>query len=69
MATLNADRPTATAVLDASRQWLRKDLKGTDLVDLLRVIELALHRGQFTPDDQTELRSQVSAVSPATTIA
>jgi putative heme-binding domain-containing protein len=65
LAVLNADRATAGAVLTESSKWLNKNLSDNDLLDLLRVIELALYRGDFKPDNQTTLRSQVSARFPA----
>ena len=65
LAVLNADRATAGAVLSESGKWLNKNLSDGDLLDLLRVIELALHRGDFKPDEQTTLRDQISARFPS----
>jgi putative heme-binding domain-containing protein len=62
--TMDADRATAGAILTESGKWLDKKLSDDDFVDLLRVIELAVHRGDYTGDQQTALRSQLSARYP-----
>ena len=68
LAVLNADRATAAAVLAQSEKWLDKNLSDDDLLDLVRIVELALHRGQFTAGAQSEqlnnLRSKLSARYP-----
>ncbi len=64
LAVLNADRATAAAVLAASDKWLDKNLSDDDLLDLVRVIQLALHRGQFTGQEQSGLRSKLSTRFP-----
>ncbi len=61
---LGADRATAGAILAEASRWLNKNLGDDDLLDLLRVIELALHRGAFTGDEQSPLRSQISSRFP-----
>lgn len=66
LAVLDADGASAKAVLGRSEQWLKqKDLSDDNLLDLLRVIELALHRAQAKPDDYQSLRALVSARFPA----
>jgi putative heme-binding domain-containing protein len=65
LAVLDADRATAGAVLTQSGKWLDKNLKDDDLVDLLRVIELAVHRGEFTGSEQQALRGKISARFPS----
>ena len=66
LAVLNADKQTAAAVLAASTQWLAAPISDDDLVGLLRVIELALYRGQFTGDQQPALRRSSRSGSPRT---
>ncbi len=65
LATLDADRTTAGAILSEAGKWLDKHPSDDNLVDLLRVIELALHRGQFSGQEQAALRSRISALYPA----
>jgi putative heme-binding domain-containing protein len=65
LATLDADRDTAGAILTEAGKWLDKHPSDDNLLDLLRVIELALHRGQFTGQEQAALRSRISAFYPA----
>jgi putative heme-binding domain-containing protein len=66
--TVQADKPTAQEVL-ASAQSLMKDfLNDGDFIDLLRVIQLALHRGGVPAQDAApELRKQLSKEYPALT--
>lgn len=51
--TMDADRATAGAILIESGKWLDKKPSDNDVVDLLRVIELAVHRGEFTGEQQS----------------
>ncbi len=62
---LDADRDTCAAILTGCHKWLGTDLGDDDVLDLLRVVELALHRGGFKPGEQTALRSVISARFPA----
>ncbi len=64
LAVLDADRATAAAVLASSDKWLDKPLSEDDLLDLVRVVELALHRGGFTGQEQAGLRSKLSSRFP-----
>ena len=58
LAVLDADRADGRGrVWPQATQWLAAPISDDDLVGLLRVIELALHRGQFTGDEQPALRS------------
>lgn len=62
---LGADRGTAGAILAESGKWLDKNPSDDDLLDLLRVVELALDRGEFTGEEQQALREKISARFPA----
>ncbi len=62
--TMNADRATAGSILAEANKWLNKNLSDGDLLDLLRVTELAIHRGDFKGEEQRELRTQISARFP-----
>ena len=48
LVTLDADRATAGAILEPGGKWLDQSRRDDDLLDLLRVVELALHRGDFS---------------------
>ena len=61
---LGADRDTCGEILAGCQKWLAKDLSDGDVLDLLRITELALHFGGFKPDEQTALRSQISERFP-----
>lgn len=62
--TLDADRATAGAILSQAAKWIDSKPSDDDLLDLLRVVELALHRGNFAPDEQTALRNRISKSFP-----
>jgi putative heme-binding domain-containing protein len=62
---LGANRGTAGAILAESGKWLDKNPSDDDLLDLLRVVELALDRGEFTGDEQPALLEKISARFPA----
>jgi putative heme-binding domain-containing protein len=62
--TMGADRAVCGSILDKSKTWLSKDLNSDDLVDLVRVVELAANRGDFRGDDLSELRGQLSGRYP-----
>lgn len=62
---LEPDPATIDAVLNRSRQWMQGFLSDDDFIDLLRVIEVALDRGQVLPDDVGALRDQLAEEYPA----
>ena len=59
------ERATVDAVLARSSQLLKDYLNDTDFLDLLRVMQVALIKGQVAPDDVSELRSQLSEEYPS----
>ncbi len=61
---LDADRETSQAILDRSGQWLNRPLDDDDVLDVLRVVELAIHRGEFKGDELVALREQISSRFP-----
>jgi len=64
LAVLDADRETAAAVLEGCRRFLATELSADDLLDVLRITELALHRGGFKPEEQVALRELISPKFP-----
>jgi putative heme-binding domain-containing protein len=60
LVTLDADRATAGSILSQAAKWIDAKPSDDDLVNLLRVVEIALHRGNFTSGEQTALRSRIS---------
>jgi putative heme-binding domain-containing protein len=52
---LGADRDTSAEILTGCQKWLNGNLSDDNVLDLLRVTELALHRGGFKPAEQTGL--------------
>jgi putative heme-binding domain-containing protein len=62
---LGADRGVAAAILDEAGKRLDQKPSDDDTLDLLRVVELALRRGNFQGDEQAALRSRISARFPA----
>jgi putative membrane-bound dehydrogenase-like protein len=63
--TLGADRATCDAILTNARRLLDTQLSNDDLLDIVRVIQLALHRGEYQPDDQPALRDTISKFFPS----
>ncbi len=63
--TLEADRDTSGEILSAAQKWLGTDLTPDDQLDLVRVIALALHRGDFQPAEQEALRGALSQRYPS----
>ncbi len=61
---LGADRATAGEILTESGKWLDKNPSDDDVLDLLRVVELALDRGEFSGDEQHALREKISSRFP-----
>jgi len=62
--TLGADRATSEAILAQSSKWLDKNPSDGNLLDLLRVIELALHNGGIKGEEQQSLREKISSRFP-----
>jgi len=65
LVVLEADRDTAGQILAAAQKWLGTDLSKDDQLDVIRVVELALHRGGFKPEEQESLRSLISKSYPS----
>ena len=61
---LGGDRATAGEILAESGKWLDKNPSDDDTLDLLRVVELALDRGEFAGDEQPALRDKISGRFP-----
>ena len=62
---LGADRATAAKILDRCGKWMNRDIGNDDLLDLLRVVELAIHLGDFEGEELVELRNQISSRFPS----
>jgi putative heme-binding domain-containing protein len=58
-------RKTADAVLARCQSLLSGYLADTDFIGLLRVVELALAKGEIAPDDAVELRAMLAEEYPA----
>lgn len=65
LGVLGADRDTCAEILSGCRKQLAGKLSDDDLLDVLRVTQLALHRGGFRPDDQPAVRDAISPHFPA----
>ena len=61
----NVDRATAQAVLEQSGRLMKSYLTDEEFLDLLRVIQLALVKGQITGDDVPSLRAQLAEEYPS----
>jgi putative heme-binding domain-containing protein len=59
------DADTAQAVLGRSLQWMEGFLSDEDFVDLLRLQQVALLRGNLQPADVPELRKQLAEEYPS----
>lgn len=62
---MEPDRPTAEAVLSRVEKFLAGYLTDADFLDLLRVTELALERGQIAGDDVPRLRKRLAKEYPS----
>ncbi len=62
---LGPDRPVVDSILDRASRTLRDDLSDEDFIDLLRVVQLALIRGEVAGDEIPELREQLADEYPA----
>ena len=62
------DRETGLAVLARGSRMLRAEMTDADFIDLLRVFEIALERGQIKGDDVPELRTQLAEEYPASEV-
>jgi putative heme-binding domain-containing protein len=63
----DASPSTAQGVLQGASRVLQGFVNDDDFVDLLRVLQLALHRGQIDPGDVPDLRAQLAQEYPALT--
>jgi putative heme-binding domain-containing protein len=59
------DRESALAVVDRGLELMDGFLSDDDFLDLLRVLQLALLRGELQPDDVPELRTRVAEEYPS----
>jgi putative heme-binding domain-containing protein len=59
-----ADRDLSGVILEQCGKRLNGDLSDDDLLGVLRVVELALHRGEFKGEEQVALREQISSRFP-----
>ena len=62
--TFGADRETSQAILKQCEKWLRESLSDDDALDVLRIVELALHQGKFQGEEQLALRELISGRFP-----
>ena len=62
---LGPDRATAAALADRCRDWAARQLSDNDCLDLLRVIELVILRGQVPGSRLTTVRDLLSRRYPA----
>jgi putative heme-binding domain-containing protein len=62
---LEVDREVCLAVLDRCRQSMAGFVSDDDFLDLLRVMQLALKRGQISGDDVPELRTALADEYPS----
>ncbi len=62
---MNPDRPTTDAILARAGELMKGYLSDSDFVDLLRVIQLALHRGKLDAKDVPQLARQLADEYPA----
>ncbi len=65
MLGLSPDRETIDAVLDRSGRLLKTYLTDDEFLDLLRVVQLALIKGDVAPGDVAPLRAQLSEEFPS----
>jgi len=62
---VDANRPTVAAMLNRIGDWLKdKKLSNADLLDMVRLVQIALVRGQVKPHEVDALRAQLSALYP-----
>lgn len=67
LALVNADptEETCLKVLERSSELMTEFLSDADFVDVLRLCQVALHRGNIDPDRVTALREQIAEEFPA----
>ena len=67
MALVNSDPTSETSmqVLDKVSTWMSGFLSDSDFLDMLRLCQLALHRGKIEPELVTDLRDQIAEEFPA----
>jgi len=59
------DRIMAQQVIDRTLHFMSGYVNDRDFVDMLRVQQLALHRGQLAPENQSRLRDELAEEYPA----
>lgn len=62
---LEPEDSTIDAVINRSREWMQSFLSDDDFLGLLRVLQVALHRGEVPPDHVLALREQLSEEYPS----
>lgn len=62
---MDADRATVDAVLDGGMQMMQGFLSDEDFVGLLRVFQIALHRGKVPPQEASRLGEMLAEEYPA----
>ncbi|MEZ6086471.1 MAG: HEAT repeat domain-containing protein [Pirellulaceae bacterium] len=65
LVTRSTDKEVALAVLDKMTQLMDEFLSDGDFIDLLRTVEVALHRGKVQPAEVPELRERIAEEFPA----
>jgi len=65
LAMIATDRSTYQDILERTNAWMDNFLEDEDFIALLRVMEVALHRGQITGDEIPELRAKLIEEYPA----
>lgn len=63
--TADGDRENAHGILDRFSQLLTDYITDSDFVDMLRVAQIALAKGAFSPDELPKLRDQLAEEFPA----
>ncbi|MBX7166224.1 MAG: c-type cytochrome [Pirellulales bacterium] len=62
---LNADRPTCDQILERCTELLRTELSDADFLDLLRLVQVAMIKGEVTGPEVQELRALCAEEYPA----
>ncbi len=63
--TAHCDRLTALSVIDRTRALVKGYVSDRDFIDMLRVLQLALHRGELTAKDVPRLAGELAEEFPA----
>ncbi len=62
---LGPDRPVVDSILDRASRTLKGDVSDADFIDLVRIVQLALLRGEVAGDEIPEFREQLANEYPA----